>query len=320
MQPACLEPGHLETLRALARGGVDVGTSSWKYPGWLGQLYEPQRYLTRGRFSNPRFERECLAEYAGVFPSVCVDASYYRFPDAKSLERLVAQVPPGFRFAHKVTDAITVKTYPQHPRHGVHAGRENPHFLDAGLFLGSFLKPLEPHRGHTGLIILEFSRFHRRDFAHGREFLAALDAFLARVPTGEWDIAVELRNESLLRPEYFDLLERRRVGHVYSHWQWMPPAGEQLALRPPASLGGPCGMRLLLKPGRAYQEAVDTFQPYDRVREPLPEARAAAARFLRDHLARPPGGRRGALYVNNRLEGNALATIAAILGLLAAAA
>ncbi|MCH7228765.1 hypothetical protein [Haloferula sp. A504] len=62
-------------LAELARNGLFVGTSSWKYPGWLGQLYEEPRYLTRGRFSHARFERECLAEYAEVFPTVCVDAS-----------------------------------------------------------------------------------------------------------------------------------------------------------------------------------------------------------------------------------------------------
>jgi uncharacterized protein YecE (DUF72 family) len=303
-------------LQALARAGVALGTSSWKYPGWLGQLYDEQRYLTRGRFSGPRFERECLAEYAAVFASVCVDASYYRFPDSDGLDRLAGQVPDGFRFAYKVTDTITVKNFPHHARHGRHAGQANPHFLDRGLFLESFLKPMERHRDRTGLIIFEFSRFHRRDFQHGREFLAALDRFLAGLPTREWDFAVELRNESLLRPQYFELLDRHGVGHVYNHWQQMPGAEAQLDLRSPSTLAGPCGMRLLLKPGRAYQEAVDTFQPYDRIHEERPEARQAAVRFIRAQLA-TPGRRRGAVYVNNRLEGNALETIAAILDLLA---
>jgi hypothetical protein len=27
----------------LARGGIYIGTSSWKYPGWCGQLYDEQR-------------------------------------------------------------------------------------------------------------------------------------------------------------------------------------------------------------------------------------------------------------------------------------
>ncbi len=47
-----------------------VGTSSWKYPGWCGQLYDEQRYLTRGKFSEANFERECFAEYARTFATV----------------------------------------------------------------------------------------------------------------------------------------------------------------------------------------------------------------------------------------------------------
>ena len=41
----------------LAQEGVFIGTSSWKYPGWLGQLYTKDRYVWRGRFSEARFER-----------------------------------------------------------------------------------------------------------------------------------------------------------------------------------------------------------------------------------------------------------------------
>jgi hypothetical protein len=72
-------PVNRERLRAdvgaLAGRKVFVGTSSWKYPGWLGQLYEEERYLTRGKLSESRFNRTCLAEYAEVFPTVCVDAA-----------------------------------------------------------------------------------------------------------------------------------------------------------------------------------------------------------------------------------------------------
>ena len=64
-------------LAALAAAGVFLGTSSWKYPGWLGQLYTRDRYVWRGRYAASRFERNCLAEYAEVFKTVCVDAAYY---------------------------------------------------------------------------------------------------------------------------------------------------------------------------------------------------------------------------------------------------
>ena len=50
-------------LRELTHDNIWIGTSSWKYEGWLGQIYSRDRYTTRGRFSKKRFEAECLAEY-----------------------------------------------------------------------------------------------------------------------------------------------------------------------------------------------------------------------------------------------------------------
>ena len=119
------------SLERLANCGVFLGTSSWKYPGWLGQLYTAGSYEYRGRVSKSRFEKHCLEEYARVFPSVCVDASFYRFPGERYLEDLADQAPSGFRFSHKVTDTITIKHFPRHERHGELAGKDNPCYLDA---------------------------------------------------------------------------------------------------------------------------------------------------------------------------------------------
>ncbi|MEO6753875.1 MAG: hypothetical protein ABIP85_19010 [Chthoniobacteraceae bacterium] len=44
-------------LNELARGGIYIGTSSWKYPGWCGQVCDEQRYLTLSKFSMAKFER-----------------------------------------------------------------------------------------------------------------------------------------------------------------------------------------------------------------------------------------------------------------------
>ena len=112
-------------LAALAQQGVYVGASSWKYPGWRGMLYDESRYLWRGRFAETRFDRECLAEYAEVFKTVCVDAAYYKFPSERYLEGLTAQVPADFQFAFKVTDEITIKRFSNLPRFGRRAGQPN---------------------------------------------------------------------------------------------------------------------------------------------------------------------------------------------------
>jgi len=83
---------------ALAASGVFIGTSSWKYEGWFGQLYTPARYEYRGKVAKTRFERDCLHEYAEVFKTVSVDAAYYTFPSPEYLRKLADAVPDDFRF------------------------------------------------------------------------------------------------------------------------------------------------------------------------------------------------------------------------------
>jgi uncharacterized protein YecE (DUF72 family) len=295
----------------LATRGIYIGTSSWKYPGWRGMLYEDDRYVWRGNFSEARFDRLCLAEYAEVFKTVCVDAAYYKYPDLRYLQSLVSQVPGDFKFSFKVTDDITIKKFSNLPRFGRRAGQPNANFLNAELFTSAFLSPCEPFQHQIGLLIFEFSHFYAADFARGRDFVAALDRFLSQLPKG-WSYGVEIRNQNFLHPDYFAMLARHGVAHIYNSWGEMPSVAEQLAM--PGSLTNPAvsGARFLLKPGRKYQQAVDLFSPYNRVKEPYEEARAAAAGLIKQILSTGTG-RRLFLYVNNRLEGNALLTILAIL-------
>ena len=303
--------GLMRRVRELADAGVWIGTSSWKYPGWSGMLYDEARYVFHGRFSQSRFERLCLAEYAEVFKTVSVDAAYYKFPTRHWLEEMVSLTPPDFRFALKVTDEITIKRFPSIPRLGHRAGQVNASFLNADLFASAFLGPCEAFRRNIGLLMFEFSHFSTADFAHGREFVAALDAFLARLPDG-WPYGVEIRNTTFLHPDYFAALARHGVTHIYNSWERMPPVHEQWALADTRTTPNRLAARFLLKPGRKYEEAVKSFMPYDKVKEPYEAGRAAAAPLIRE--ARQSGGKTQAfIYVNNRLEGNALETINAMI-------
>ena len=173
-----------DRLTDLANKGVFIGTSSWKYPGWRGMIYDESRYLYRGKFAKSRFEENCLAEYAEVFKTVCVDAAYYTLPSRQYLQGLAAQVPPDFKFGFKVTDAITIKRFPDLPRFGPRKGMVNENFLNTDAFVGQFLEPCEAIRSQVGILIFEFSRFHRVDYQDLREFIADLDAFLSRLPKG----------------------------------------------------------------------------------------------------------------------------------------
>jgi Protein of unknown function DUF72 len=155
-----------QVLSGLAAKGVFLGTSSWKYPGWRGQIYDENRYITRGKFAESRFERECLTEYAETFKTVCVDAAYYRFPDHRYLEGMMSQVPDDFRFVFRVTDEVTIKKFTKLPRFGDRAGKPNENFLNADLFGGAFVRPFEPFRQKVGLFM--FVRGHSKPARDGR--------------------------------------------------------------------------------------------------------------------------------------------------------
>jgi MinD superfamily P-loop ATPase len=69
-----------------------------------------------------------------------------------------------------------------------------------------------------------------------------------------------------------------------------------------------------LRPGRWYADAVDAFAPYDRIRDPNPELRSDLVRLVEtaEQLRIP-----AYLIVNNRAEGSAPLTIAAVARMLA---
>lgn len=320
----------------LAARGLFIGTSSWKYVGWLGQLYTPGRYQKAKvasdthseallfpeldgesasnqptKFDDKRFEQKCLSEYAEVFKTVSVDATYYDFPRKEYLESLADQVPDDFQFGFKITEAVTIKRFPNVAKSGAKAGHQNPNFLSTDLFTTAFLKPCEAIRQKVGVLMFEFSRFWSSEYRHSREFIRDLDDFLGKLPAG-WPYAIELRNKDFLVPEYFDCLTRHNVTHLFNSWEAMPPVSEQMAL--PGSTTNPelTAARFLLKPGRKYQDAVKAFHPYDRIQEVNEDARKAGATLI-NQGRKAEKKRKTFIFVNNRLEGNALETIAAMM-------
>ena len=293
-----------ERLRTLAERNIYIGGSSWKYEGWLGQIYQRERYMTRGRFSKKRFEAECLREYSEVFPAVCGDFAFYQFPTAEFWSRLFGQAPEYFRFAFKVPEEITCKVFPTHARYGARAGRENETFLDAQVLKEMFLRPLWRHRERTALLIFEFGTFSRRAFGGVSEFADRLDPFLRQLPR-EFRYAVEIRNADFLEADYFACLRAHGVAHVYNAWSRMPELGAQMAIADSVTADFQV-CRALLRRGRVYEKAVQAFAPYREVQDRNPEARESMrlligrARESKQHLF---------LFVNNRLEGNAPSTI-----------
>jgi uncharacterized protein YecE (DUF72 family) len=292
--------------------GIYIGTTSWKFPGWCGVLYDEDDYLWGKHFSKARFKRECLRRYAEVFRSVCVDATYYHLPRKGEFEKLVAEVPAGFRFTFKVPDQITIKNFPNVKSFGERRGKQNEYFLDPRLFRMGFLRPLEKIRDYVGMLVFEFSHFHVDDFEHGRDFVAALDDFFAELPD-DWRYAVEVRNANFLHAEYFDVLRRHGVAHVYNQWTLMPGVDEQIRMHP--LMGNPyLAARFLLTPSRSRDWAKREFAPYNQMKEIDPVARGSA-RDMIEFAQSIQGSGPVFLYIGNLLEGNALHTISDVLAM-----
>ncbi len=302
-----ISPGPVD-FAALARIGAAVplslrfGASSWNYPGWHGLVYQ-QAY--KGSGASTRM----LEEYAQfpLFRTVGIDASFYAAPTPELLRGWAERLPRGFPCVSKVWQQITVHTWAG-AQGSARGGTRNPDFLNAALFIESVCEPCSSHfADNLGPLVFEFQQIARSSGIDPEQFAGRLDAFFSRLPR-ELQYAVEVRNEEYLTPAYFAVLREHDVAHVFNSWTRMPPIGAQLDL--PGALTAPFIVaRALLRPGRTYDDAVDAFSPYDRVREAHSAVRADLVRLARLALA---ANVPAYILVNNRLEGSAPLTILAV--------
>ncbi|MBU6482721.1 MAG: DUF72 domain-containing protein [Nitrospirae bacterium] len=284
---------------------IRIGTSTWTYEGWQGQVYKRQ-------YAKSRFASECLGEYCQyqyqgepLFRTVGNDSTFYRPPTANQLRRYLNQIPEDFQMVFKVWEEITIPTYAKQARYGAKAGQVNPRFLDAQVFNELVLAPYREAKfePHAGPFIFEFQR-HR---ISSEEFCARLDRFFGQLPK-DFRYAVEIRNAGLLGPEYHKVLETHGVSHVYNHWSYMPPLAEQHK-RMESFTAGFTVLRLLTPLKMSYEQAKKRAEPYTKIIEELPEMRRDTVELIREAVREE---RRAYVLVNNRAEGNAPLTIQAL--------
>jgi uncharacterized protein YecE (DUF72 family) len=291
-----------ERLRARIPSLVRFGTSTWNYPGWRGLVYH-RDYGPKGAAAR------MLKEYAAfpLFGTVGIDSSYYGPPTEAVLRSYAENLPAGFPCISKVWSQLTIHTFTK-AQDREKAGKINPDFLNPDLFVEEIYQPYQRHFAeNTGPFVFEFQTIAKSSRIGPEGFASRLDEFFSALPR-DVQYAVEVRNDEFLTPMYFAVLREHGVAHVLSSWTRMPPLGHQLDL--PGSITAPFILaRALLRPGRTYNEAVDAFAPYDRIREPNPKLRRDLARLVEEAVRlRIPAY----LLVNNRAEGSAPLTIAAV--------
>ncbi len=293
---------RLEELGRKIPGTVRFGTSTWNYPGWRGLVYHHD-YGPKGA------PAKMLEEYATfpLFRTVGIDSTYYGPPTEAVLRSYAEHLPPGFPVVSKVWSQLTIHTFTK-AQDPARAGKTNVDFLNPDLFVEEIYQPYQRHfADNAGPFVFEFQTLARSSGIGPEHFATRLDEFFSALPR-EGQFAVEIRNDEFLTPMYFAVLREHGVAHVFNSWTRMPPIGHQLEL--PGAITGPFIVaRALLRPGRTYDEAVDAFSPYDRIREPNLKLRRDLVRLVEAAVkTRIPAY----LLVNNRAEGSAPLTIAAV--------
>ena len=284
-------------------GFTKFGTATWNYPGWRGIVYpaaSPEKMSSA--------ERLALYASSGRFQTVEADFTFYRPQTAAEWRRYGSALPRAFPVVSKVWEEITCERFPRIERHGSRGGEPNPHFLSVEAFRREVLGPAEEgFADHLGPFVFEFGRDARPTREKKERFRDGLRRFLAALP-GEHRYAVEIRTREYLDAEHVALLRAHGVAPVLNWWTHMPELSGQFDV--PGSADAPFYLaRVLVAPGRPYEDAVKFFTPYDRIKEEHPEMRRDAVRIAGEAEARR---KEFFLIVNNRAEGSAPYTIDAI--------
>jgi uncharacterized protein YecE (DUF72 family) len=164
-----------------------VGTSGWSYQHWDGVLYPPG--------SPPRAR---LGLYTAEFPTVELNASFYRWPRRDAFVSWRRRLPDGFRLSVKAPRGLTHAKRLYSPEQWCERIAEAWDALD----------------DKRGMLLAQLHPAMERDDAR-------LDYFLRQLP--RWvPVAVEFRHASWHCEDVFHLLERHEAAYVVTSGANLP--------------------------------------------------------------------------------------------------
>ncbi len=157
---------------------IRIGTSGWTYGDWRVRFYP------KG-VARPSW----LSFYSRRFETVELNATTYRLPTFKQIEKWSAQVPSNFLFTAKLSRLIT------------HRKTLSPN-LD--LFIANYFERIACFpKQKLAQLLCQFPSYLERDDRH-------LEAFLTNLPH-MYRYAVEFRHPSWFAPETFATLRRHNM-------------------------------------------------------------------------------------------------------------
>ena len=166
---------------------VYIGTSGWSYKSWDKTFYPRKVPKTR------QFEF-----YVTQFPTVEINATFYRLPSENMVLGWRDKAPAGFVFALKGSRFIT------HMKKLAN--------LDGAL--KKFFERIKPMKLRVGVILWQLPPNLHVD-------LPRLDDFLAQLP-GNYQYAVEFRHQSWMVEKTLNVLKKHEVANVSLSSRNMP--------------------------------------------------------------------------------------------------
>lgn len=167
-----------------------IGTSGWVYKQWAGNFY-PKGWPKKDEFTY----------YARHFPTVEINATFYRLPSLKMVRGWRERAPDRFLFAVKGSRYLT------------HIRRLN----ETGAGLKKYFARLQPLRERTGPILWQLPpNFHKNEVNWQR-----LERFLSKLPRA-YRHAIEFRHPSWMDEQTMTLLRRHRATNVWISSLRMP--------------------------------------------------------------------------------------------------
>ena len=240
-----------------------------------------------------------LAEYARRFDSVEIDQWFWALPERRVAAEYAAATPTDFRFTIKLPNTLTLTHF--YRKKGEAEPRPNPDFLSPTLFQ-DVLERLEPLHAKTGMLMLQFEYLNKQKMPSSAALLDKLSRFIDAAPR-VLPLGIELRNPHWINGSYFDLLEEKRLSHVFLQGYYMPPVMETWA-RYAERLHGAVVLRLH-GPDREGMER-QSGERWDRIIAPKDEELDRLVAMINDMR-----GRSLTVYlnINNHYEGSAPLTI-----------
>jgi len=266
---------------------VLYGTASDRYAGWIGQIYdESWSGVTRKRrkklggqsFQEVIVPLEAVSEYFEHFSVLELDFTFYRplveadgSPSTNYglIERYAEYAPENAKFLVKAPQMFTAPF--------IRGMGANEQYLDAPAYTRQFQDPLVDMLGQRlHGIIFEQGYQPIKKSPPAEQTIESLDAFFEHIGKGP-QVHLELRSTHLLTPLYFDWLETRGLGFVYSHWTWLPSIKSQWKRSGRFTAANKTAVLRLLTPRKMpYADAYAVAHPFDRVVPELSNAPGAS--------------------------------------------